>query len=607
MSLNDSEENKFTTIPKRRQELLKWNGWGYKDTYFTFDNDQVCEMTGTRYKLSGHKLPLLKDWLMNMIGASEERLSLSQPEMSADKIPTAIINEAFMLRMKKTGIDLSEDPQDRLFRAHGHTMDELFILRYGKFERIPDLVVWPSTNEEVEAIVKLANECNVAIIPFGGGTSVTWALLCPSNEKRMIVSLDTSKLNKILWIDEKNLTARIQSGINGQELEAKLAERGYCTGHCPDSMEFSTLGGWIATRASGMKKNQYGNIEDLLVHVSVVTPRGTIQKNCQVPRISNGPDIHHFIMGSEGTLGVITEATLKIRPLPPVTKYGSVVFPTLDDGINFMREVAKQKIAPASIRLMDNEQFSFGQALKTDEGSLFSSFVDGLKKFYITRLKGFDAHQMCAATLLFEGDKEDVSVHENKIYSVAKKFNGLPAGEENGKKGYMLTFAIAYIRDIGFDFYVIAESFETSAPWDRVADLIRNVKKCLEKASKNAGVQYPIYSSARVTQVYDAGACIYFYFGLNYYGLNDPVRVYNEIEAAARDEIIASGGSLSHHHGIGKIRRRWMKQVVGEQGLGMIKSVKDYIDPNNIFSAGNILPSDQDNDESPAQNIKAKL
>lgn len=148
-------------------------------------------------------------------------------------------------------------------------------------------------------------------------------------------------------------------------------------------MEFSTLGGWVATRASGMKKNQYGNIEDLLVHCTVVTPKGTIQKSikflkysninnfqtfsflldCQVPRISSGPDIHHFILGSEGTLGVITDATLKIRPLPQVVKYGSVAFPTFDDGIRFMREIARQKCAPASLRLLDNEQFSFGKLI----------------------------------------------------------------------------------------------------------------------------------------------------------------------------------------------------------------------------------------------------
>lgn len=609
-AITDPRAAKRVTIPKRRQDLLKWNGWGYRDTSFQINpTDSVCEVTGDRYKISGNKLPLLKDWFLNKMNASIERKSVSQPEMTPDKIPNVIMNENFMQELKSTTITYSDDPQDRLLRGHGHTMDELFILRYGQFERIPDLVVWPESQSHVEQIVKLATTHDTVIIPYGGGTSVTWALMCPTNEKRMIISLDTSLLNKILWIDEKNLTARIQSGINGQELERQLGEKGFCTGHEPDSMEFSTLGGWIATRASGMKKNQYGNIEDLLVHVTVVTPKGTIQKSCQVPRISNGPDIHHYILGSEGTLGVITDAILKIRPVPQCVKYGSVVFPTFEDGIGFMREVALQRCAPASIRLVDNDQFQFGQALKTDTGSVLQSFVDGFKKFYITKMKGFEPHEICVATLLFEGTKEDVASHENRLYNIAKSNRGLPAGEENGEKGYMLTFAIAYLRDLAFDYYIVAESFETSCPWDKVSQLIKNVKKCLEKSCKTYGVQYPIYTSARVTQVYDSGAAIYFYFGLNYHGLTDPVKIYNEIEADARDEILASGGSLSHHHGVGKIRRRWMKQTIGEHGIGMIGAVKNYIDPQNIFASNNIVPSSNptENTESPAQHIKAKL
>lgn len=609
-TITDPRAAKRVTIPKRRQDLLKWNGWGFRDTNFQINpTDGLAEVTGDRYKISGNKLPILKDWFLGKMGASVDKKSLSQPEMSPDKIPNVIMNEHFLEDLKKTSISYSDDPQDRLLRAHGHTMDELFILRYGQFERIPDLVVWPESQSQVEDVVKLAYNHNTVIIPYGGGTSVTWALMCPTNEGRMIISLDTSLLNKILWIDEKNLTARIQAGINGQELERQLGEKGFCTGHEPDSMEFSTLGGWVATRASGMKKNQYGNIEDLLVHVTTVTPKGTIQKSCQVPRISNGPDIHHFILGSEGTLGVITDAILKIRPLPTCVKYGSVVFPTFEDGIGFMREVAYQRCPPASLRLVDNEQFAFGQALKTDTGSVLQGFVDGFKKFYITKLKGFDPQEMCVATLLFEGTKEDVASHEIRLYNIAKQNRGLPAGEENGEKGYMLTFAIAYLRDLAFDYYIVAESFETSCPWDKVSQLIKNVKKTLDKSCKTYGVQFPCYTSARVTQVYDSGACIYFYFGLNYYGLTDPVKVYNDIESDARDEILASGGSLSHHHGVGKIRRRWMKQTIGEHGIGMIEAVKKYIDPTNVFASANIIPSldPKENMESPAQNIKAKL
>lgn len=171
---------------------------------------------------------------------------------------------------------------------------------------------------------------------------MSYGLMCPADETRTIISLDTSQMNRILWVDENNLTAHVEAGITGQDLERQLKESGYCTGHEPDSLEFSTVGGWISTRASGMKKNIYGNIEDLVVHMKMVTPRGVIEKSSQGPRMSTGPDIHHFIMGSEGTLGVITEATIKIRPTPEYQKYGSVAFPNFEQGVACLREIAKQ-------------------------------------------------------------------------------------------------------------------------------------------------------------------------------------------------------------------------------------------------------------------------
>jgi alkyldihydroxyacetonephosphate synthase len=261
----------------------------------------------------------------------------------------------------------------------------------------------------------------------------------------MIVSVDTSQMNKILYLDEKNLTARIQSGIIGQDLERELGKKGrrielilnlnsfllylgYCTGHEPDSMEFSSLGGWVATRASGMKKNVYGNIEDLVVHVTMVTAKGTIEKSCLGPRQSIGPDINHFIMGSEGILGIVTEVTMKIRPLPACKKYGSIVFPDFESGVACLREIARLRSAPASIRLLDNEQFLFGQALATDNKGMLHSLVDNMKKLYITKIKGFDVNRMCAATLLFEGTTNEVNQREKFVYDIAQKYNGMPAG-----------------------------------------------------------------------------------------------------------------------------------------------------------------------------------
>jgi len=215
-----------------------------------------------------------------------------------------------------------------------------------------------------------------------------------------------------------------------------------------------------------------------------------------------------------------------------------------------------------------------------------------LKKLYITKIKGFDLHKISVATLLFEGTKDEVNAREKKVYEIGAKFGGMPGGEENGQRGYMLTYVIAYIRDFGFDYHVVAESFETSVPWDRVLDLCRNTKDRIVRECKERGVQYPPFATCRVTQTYDAGACVYFYFAFNYRGVANPVQLYEEIENCARDEIIANGGSISHHHGIGKIRKQFLETTVSSAGLGLMRAVKDYIDPKNIFGNGNLMIPD---------------
>ncbi|KAK5613836.1 hypothetical protein CRENBAI_015716 [Crenichthys baileyi] len=528
-TVKTGDRSEGRTVPRRRQEIMKWNGWGYSDSRFLFNKKGQAEFTGRRYRLSGMIIPNLKDWFEGTFGANLQHKTPAIPILNSSAVQRPTLNEVFVEELKSTGIPFSHEAEDRVFRSHGHCLHEIFALREGKIGRLPDMVIWPNSHNDVVKIVELACKHNVCLIPYGGGTSVSSALECPPEETRSIVSLDTSQMNRILWIDEKNLTAHVESGIVGQDLERLLNESGYCTGHEPDSMEFSSLGGWVATRASGMKKNIYGNIEDLVVHIKMVTPRGVIEKSCQGPRMSMGPDIHHFILGSEG------------------------------------------------------------HALKPQVSSIFTSFLDGLKTFYITKFKGFDPNRLCVATLLFEGDRERVLQHEKQVYDIAAKFGGLAAGEDNGQRGYMLTFVIAYLRDLGMDYYVIGESFETSVPWDRVLDICRNVKARIIRECKDRGVQFPPLSTCRVTQTYDAGACVYFYFAFNYRGLSDPVHVYEQVERAAREEILANGGSLSHHHGVGKLRKEWMRETVSNVGVGMLKSVKDYVDPNNIFGNRNLL------------------
>lgn len=185
-----------------------------------------------------------------------------------------------------------------------------------------------------------------------------------------------------------------------------------------------------------MKKNVYGNIEDLVVRVKMVTSQGVLERNISAPRVSCGPDFNQIILGSEGTLGVVTEVLIKVRPLPPVKKYGSLIFPDFQSGVKCMREIARKRCQPASIRLIDNEQFAFGQALKLD-GGFFSHAVDKVKMFALTKIKGYDLKKLTVATLLFEGDKEDVDRQEKLIYEIAGRHAGFAAGASNGQKGYV--------------------------------------------------------------------------------------------------------------------------------------------------------------------------
>ncbi|XP_076623716.1 alkyldihydroxyacetonephosphate synthase [Colletes latitarsis] len=586
--------NRFqSVIPQKRQELLKWNGWGYKDSEFRVNERNILEFTGNRYPIGNKELPYFTQWVQTVLGVNLTRRNVSQPMPT--NLPEPIISPEHLEAIQELKIEYSTKGIDRLVRAHGHTLREIFTLKHGTFKRLPDVVLWPRCHEDVVKIIKLCARYGSVCIPFGGGTSVSGASSCPVNERRTIILLDTSQMNRILWIDRENLIACCESGIIGQDLEKQLRLQGLTSGHEPDSYEFSSLGGWVATRASGMKKNRYGNIEDLVVRVRMVTgrtedPEITLERGILVPRASCGPDFDHIILGSEGTLGVVTEVVLKIRPIPKVVKYGSIVFPNFQTGVQALRQVAKERCQPASIRLMDNEQFQFGQVLRPETG-WGGLILQGLKQAYITRIKRFKWDQLCVATLLFESSTSaDVAAQERKIYSIAKQHNGVPAGETNGERGYVLTFVIAYIRDLGLEYYILSESFETSVSWKRALSLCRNVKSRVAREFYGRNIEQ-YFISCRVTQTYDAGCCVYFYMAFNYYNLPDPVETYETIEHAAREEILANGGSLSHHHGVGKLRSCFYSDAVGEAGVSLYRAAKSHLDPHNMFAAGNLDPN----------------
>jgi alkyldihydroxyacetonephosphate synthase len=423
------------------------------------------------------------------------------------------------------------------------------------------------------------------VIPFGGGTNVTDALRCPQNERRSIVSLDLRRMNRVLWIDPVNQTAEIQAGATGSQIEEQLRAHGFTLGHEPDSAELSTLGGWVATNASGMKKNRYGNIEDLLLSIQAITPQGELMR-AATPRESVGADPARWLIGSEGELGVVTSAVVKVFPTPAVRRFGSVLFESFEQGFQFLFAVQRSGVVPASVRLMDNLQFQFGQALKPEK-SRIGSWKSALEKAYVLNLKGFDAERMVACTLLFEGSEAEVAAQERSVYRLAATHGGMKAGAENGERGYQLTFAIAYIRDFMLEHWIIAESFETSVPWSDVLTLCANVKQRLWQEHAKRGLPGKPFVSVRVTQLYATGVCLYFYFAFHYKGVEHPSEVFAELERAARDEILRSGGSLSHHHGVGKLRQEFLPRVFTSEALAWRRRVKAALDPEDLFGAGN--------------------
>lgn len=573
-----------TALPVEDDEQLARDAWGFRDTSFKLLDNGSVTLTGNRYALSGLELPNLLPWVSDMMSvnfrASEIPRKPFPPAIQPSRASGSFL-EALNAIVAPNA--MSVDALLRMRHGHGHTVEEIFSIRHDGLSRIPDVVVYPQSSDEVEKLVAFAAKNNAVLVAFGGGTNVIDALRCSENEERTIISVDMRRLNRILYIDAENQTACIEAGAVGRHITAALAEHGFTMGHEPDSYEFSTLGGWIATHASGMKKNRYGNIEDILLDVQIVTAAGLVSRTPVVPRESIGADPRRWIMGSEGRLGIITQAVVKIRPLPETEEHDAIVFKSFEQGVEFLHELTKSGQVPASVRLVDNTQFQLSQTLKPGVAGTAAAIKKKFEKWYVTRAKGFDPNQMVACTLLFEGNRDEVASQQATVKRLASKYGGLSAGAENGAKGYQLTFGIAYLRDFVMNFGVLAESFETSVSWTNVLGLCASVKQRLFDEFAKLGVPGKPFITARVTQLYDSGVAVYFYLGIHHGTVERPIEAYAILENAARDEILKAGGSLSHHHGVGKLRRAFLPRVLSPAARAWSDSIKQAIDPQHLF------------------------
>jgi alkyldihydroxyacetonephosphate synthase len=318
----------------------------------------------------------------------------------------------------------------------------------------------------------------------------------------------------------------------------------------------------------------------------MITPQGILQQLEVMPRLSMGMQPQMLLFGSEGNLGLIAKAIIKIHRLPEKKQYGSIVFPDFRSGVDFLYELTQRGVLPASIRLVGNVQFRFGQALKP-RPTAKDELIGRLQKFVLLNLKKFDPHQICAATIVMEGSADEVKYQKEQLFSLARRYRGISGGASNGKRGYMLTYAIAYIRDFLLDFHVMGETYETTVPWSKIQAVIDAVARTVDEKHREHHLPGRPYISPRITQLYHTGVCIYFTHGFCTKGVERPDEVFSQIERDIRRAILDAGGSISHHHGVGKLRQEFMPQLLSPVGIELLHKIKEASDPQNVFGIRN--------------------
>ncbi len=481
---------------------------------------------------------------------------------------------------------LHDDALDRVVHTYGKSIRDLVRLRANDLGRLPDVVVYPGSEAEVTSIMDLVLRHNAVLIPFGGGTNIAGSLEAPRTESRTIISLDMTRMDAIIDIDVAARTAQVQAGVLGPHLEAQLNEQGWTIGHFPDSFNHSTLGGWIATRSSGMQSDKYGDIADLTRGVRVVSPHGLVNIR-PVPSTSTGPSVREMILGSEGRLGVITEATIQVHRIPQQRKILGYLFPTWAIGLRVMQEIAESDATPSVTRISDSNETGFSFATKKPGGRMDAAQSAALKIF-LQKRKGFVLEDMCLSFIGFEGSAEHVKINRKLVGDIVSRHGGLCVGSGPGELYDQKKFDTPYIRDFLLDRGGLADVSETSAPWSKLGGLYSAARAAVNGAFDELGVTG--FVMCHMSHSYHSGACMYFTFAFKAGPGADPLKQYDVVKKALQQSFIDNGGTLSHHHAVGVEHREWLSDDISAPGVAMIRALLDGVDPGQNLNPGKILP-----------------
>ncbi len=548
---------------------LRWNAWGANDQDFgrKAQMPEILKLLQREFQL---------DSIRETPAVSLENIKLPSSKLTASDIKN------FSSIVGKN--NFKTDRYERVFHSAGRSYYDVLRLHNNTLKSFVDGVLYPTKDSEIIKILEYCSKNKITVIPFGGGSSVVGGLeVIKGKGQKSVVSLDTTRMTELLHFDPISMTATFQAGIYGPKLEYGLNLKGYTLGHFPQSFEYSTLGGWVAARSAGQQSNRYGKIEEILSSVKLITPSGTVQ-TLRAPAASIGPDWNQIIAGSEGLLGVITEVTIKIHKIPETRKYFGLVFPNLQNSVNFIRKTNHSEIKTSMLRLSDANETRLYEYL--GELGKKNTPIRILKKFIqsiVLKWMGLGSEK-CVVLVGLDGSRSDVSRSFDAMKPIWKKFGALYAGESLGQNWIHGRYNMPFLRNHIMQYGLGVDTMETSTTYDRLEDLHQAGIESLKNSIPGS------IAMCHLSHSYHEGACLY-YTILFPIDAKKPEDQWFKMKKNVSDTFFAHLAPISHHHGVGFDHKSWYQKSLGKPGVEALRELKKSLDQKEILNPGKLFHS----------------
>jgi alkyldihydroxyacetonephosphate synthase len=529
--------------------MRRWNGWGDEG-------------------ISYHLPESARRYLESKVGQGQ-----TIPDVSFERALAGVPQSRLT---PYTGI--SRDPADRLYHARGQSLPDWVALRYGGIEAFPDGVAYPASDEEVRDLLAYGRRTGACLIPYGGGTSVV-GHINPRPRDAPILTLDLSRLNRLIDLDATSNLVTFEAGVRGPDLEQRLKEHGCTLGHFPQSWELSTLGGWIATRSSGQQSYRYGRMEDLFAGGHVETPVGPIDLRPS-PASAAGPDLRQMILGSEGRYGIITRAMVRVQHWPEKEEFHAIFFHDWASGAAAVREIAQAGIPVSMMRLSNAQETEVTLAL-SGKDQLVAWADRGLRLLKYGRDR---------ALLIFgvTGDKALTRFARHEATAFARKRGGLAVGAKIGRMWRKNRFLAPYLRNTLWEYGFALDTVETALSWNKIESTAEATQEAIRNALAAHNEQSLVFT--HLSHVYGDGASIYTtYLWRRSSDPEETLQHWRAMKQEASRVIMERGGTISHQHGVGTDHAPYLKAEKGELGLRMIEAVRDQLDPGRMLNPGKLI------------------